>query len=271
MRKRVKGVPIGRERLFTLANGTYVVQWEPDEVQAVLSGKRFPYRKHQDFGAAVSDFELKQLKFARRISHFNHQYVWLDTLSNAVEPKSEVSALQRTTQTSIRVDLSAVPESVSLDRQPTTETFTDSMDTGQMIRTMMPGRQVLLILQNPNERSALKQILSDLQFEVTLIADGAHALLYLEEHLVDLLITDLHLPDMHAWQMISKLHEIMPYSKTPVLLITDEVKPTMRAFAGEHISRPLSISRLRYHIFKVLQEQPQFDRALREASAKGED
>jgi PleD family two-component response regulator len=254
MKKRLSGFPIKREKFFTLNNGTYVVHWNEHTVRTLLDGKILPYRPEQDYGAPLSDFELRQLKQAQVLSHFNQEYVWLT-------PRAAVTDAKRVTRVSKRIQLtetgemSPVTPRASLERLSVQDDMTDSMDTVQLIRTMMSERQVMLILQNPTEQELLKQLLSEMQFDVVNLSTAQQGLLYLEEHTVNLLITDLYLPDMHAWQMIAKVQEIAPAANIPVLVITDEVMPTMRAFAGEHISRPVSVSRLRYHLWKVLQER----------------
>lgn len=278
MKKRLTGFPIAREKLFILSNGTYVIQWGEHTVQALFSGRSYPYREEQDYGAPISDFELRQMKSAKCISHFNRQYIWLNTLPHHVKPRSELADAKRATQVSHRTSTGQNTAEAASPAAPdyriqtqTLQAFSDNIDTGQMIRSMMPSRQVLLMLQNSSEQDALHQLLTEMQFEVVALPTAQQALLYLEEHTVDLLITDLVLPDMHAWQMIAKLNEISPYTTIPALIITDEIKTTMRAFVGDHISRPVSIPRLRYHIWKVLQTQSQFNKPLLKISSKGDE
>lgn len=265
MKKRLSGFPIQRTKLFTLIDGTYVVQWNDHAVRTLFEDKAYAYQADRDFGAPVSDFELKQLQLAQRILHFNPQYVWLKAKDSLLDAK-------RVTRISRQIQLNTSDEATVLMPRPAVDDeLSDGMDTGQMIRTMMTARQVLLILQNPKELDLLKQLLAEMQFDVAVSVTAEQGLRYLEEHHVNLLITDLYLPDMHAWQMIAKLQEIAPSANTPVLVITDEVMPTMRAFAGEHITRPVSVSRLRYHLWKVLQERSPLDNIILKTSSGAED
>lgn len=66
-----------------LANGTFVVQWEESRVQDLLSGKYLEYEHSTDFGHAITEYELKQLRAAGRVEHFNRTYVWLYPLPEA--------------------------------------------------------------------------------------------------------------------------------------------------------------------------------------------
>ncbi|RMG82735.1 MAG: hypothetical protein D6712_14140, partial [Chloroflexi bacterium] len=80
MKKRFTGSPVSRYQVFTTSDGTFVVQWEPNYVQELLSGRYRAYEHKTDFGHPISDYELKQLKAAGRVEHFNRRYVWLYAL-----------------------------------------------------------------------------------------------------------------------------------------------------------------------------------------------
>jgi CheY-like chemotaxis protein len=79
MSKLLSGSPVQRQLVFILADGSFVVQWDESRVQELLSGR---YRTFvgNDFGHAITDYELNQLKAAGRVEHYNRQYVWLYAL-----------------------------------------------------------------------------------------------------------------------------------------------------------------------------------------------
>ncbi len=56
-----------------------VVQWDTDQVQDLFSGQHFPFRD-QEYGHAITDMELEQLREAGRVSHYDRAYVWLHAL-----------------------------------------------------------------------------------------------------------------------------------------------------------------------------------------------
>jgi CheY-like chemotaxis protein len=68
--------------VFILADGSFVVQWDEKRVQELLTGRYRPY-VDTDFGHAITDYELNQLKAAGRVEHYNRQYVWLYALPEA--------------------------------------------------------------------------------------------------------------------------------------------------------------------------------------------
>lgn len=68
-----------RRAVFILADGSFVVQWDEGRVQDLLSGH---YRKidDNDYGHAITNYELNQLKAAGRVEHYDQRYVWLYAL-----------------------------------------------------------------------------------------------------------------------------------------------------------------------------------------------
>lgn len=79
MTTALSGSPVPRHSVFILSDGSFVVQWDESRVQELLSGR---YRTYEtgDFGHAITDYELNQLKAAGRVEHYNRQYVWLFSL-----------------------------------------------------------------------------------------------------------------------------------------------------------------------------------------------
>ena len=71
--------PVLRDRVFILSDGTFVVQWDENRVQELLTGH---YRNFApaDFGHEITDYELSQLKAAGRVEQYDQQHVWLYAL-----------------------------------------------------------------------------------------------------------------------------------------------------------------------------------------------
>ena len=79
MARSFSGSPVARHTVFILADGTFVVQWDENRVQELLSGH---YREYEDrdFGHSITDYELTQLQSAGRVEHYNQRLVWLYAL-----------------------------------------------------------------------------------------------------------------------------------------------------------------------------------------------
>lgn len=79
MAKSFSGSPVARQTVFILADGTFVVQWDENRVQELLTGRYRDY-EDRDFGHSITDYELAQLQSAGRVEHYNQQYIWLYAL-----------------------------------------------------------------------------------------------------------------------------------------------------------------------------------------------
>ena len=91
-----ESISIPRNRIFVLADGTFVVQWEENRVQELLNGR---YRNYDDtqFGNAITDFELNQLVRSKVVEHYDEELVALSSLSNIMpETPSRVYYLNTT-------------------------------------------------------------------------------------------------------------------------------------------------------------------------------
>ncbi|MBC8171381.1 MAG: hypothetical protein H7X77_06900 [Anaerolineae bacterium] len=67
---------VPRSRIFVLLDGAFVVKWNENRVQSLLTGLYRNYER-RDFGAPITDFELNQLKQAGIVENFDKEYVWL--------------------------------------------------------------------------------------------------------------------------------------------------------------------------------------------------
>jgi CheY-like chemotaxis protein len=94
MIKNYTGSAVPRHFVFVLGDGTFVVQWDDTRVQDILSGK-YHYFEENDFGHAITEAELQQLKAAGRVEHYNYNYVWLNALPEQKRFKVELKTQER--------------------------------------------------------------------------------------------------------------------------------------------------------------------------------
>jgi hypothetical protein len=67
---------VARTRIFVMLDGAFVVKWSDNRVQELLTGVYRNFER-RDFGAAITDFELNQLKQAGIVAMYDKEYVWL--------------------------------------------------------------------------------------------------------------------------------------------------------------------------------------------------
>ncbi|GAB5490032.1 MAG: hypothetical protein Phog2KO_02470 [Phototrophicaceae bacterium] len=101
-----ENIPIPRKRLFVLTDGRFVIQWEENRVQDLLSG-RYTSFVDEDYGNAITDYELNQLKNSGIVADYDEHLIYLQpdisttaTTSgrtyylNTTLPKSEVEIVK---------------------------------------------------------------------------------------------------------------------------------------------------------------------------------
>jgi hypothetical protein len=76
---------IPRSRIFVLLDGHFVVKWSDNRVQELLTGQYRPYDS-RDIAAAITDFELNQLRQAGIVTDFDAENVWIAVLPERAQP-----------------------------------------------------------------------------------------------------------------------------------------------------------------------------------------
>lgn len=69
-------IPVPRSRILVLGDGTFVVQWEERQVQALLTGRYYPF-DYRTAADPITDFELGQLQQAGIVENFDAELVFL--------------------------------------------------------------------------------------------------------------------------------------------------------------------------------------------------
>ncbi|HIC43050.1 MAG TPA: response regulator [Sulfurimonas sp.] len=65
--------------------------------------------------------------------------------------------------------------------------------------------------------------------DVTEAVDGADALQKAKREVFNLIITDINMPNMDGFELIKELRKIPAYAKVPVMTLTTEKTPEMKA------------------------------------------
>jgi two-component system response regulator AtoC len=77
---------------------------------------------------------------------------------------------------------------------------------------------ILVAEDEPNSRFLYQEILTEAGYRVLTVENGSEALAELRDETVDLLITDLKMPDMSALTMLPLLR--LQYPKLPVIIVS---------------------------------------------------
>ena len=118
-------------------------------------------------------------------------------------------------------------------------------------------RTVLVVDDSESIREVVSFELEKHGFFVLKACDGKEALDYFDGRNIDLLVTDLHMPQMNGIELIKGLRKKKTYTHLPILFLTTETqKPLMKeakeAGATGWIIKPFDINKLMKAINKVL-------------------
>ena len=110
---------------------------------------------------------------------------------------------------------------------------------------------ILIADDEKNIRVGLKQALEGEGYNIYLAADGAEALSIIQKHRVDLVITDLKMPEMSGEELLKKINS--DYKGIPVIVLTghgtvENAVQTMRDGAYDFITKPLNLD----HLFLIV-------------------
>ena len=81
-------------------------------------------------------------------------------------------------------------------------------------------KNILCIDDEPTIRLLLKNFLEKMGYEVECKEDGMKALEWIEEHLPDLIICDIQMPEMDGYDFVKKLRQRGYTKHTPVIMLS---------------------------------------------------
>jgi len=91
------------------------------------------------------------------------------------------------------------------------------------------GKTILTVDDAATMRKMVSFTLNGAGHEVLEAQDGAVALGVLQSRAVDLVITDVHMPNMDGIELTRQLRTLPSFGKKPILLLTTESDPAKKA------------------------------------------
>lgn len=117
------------------------------------------------------------------------------------------------------------------------------------------NKRILVVDDEENAREALSKILAYDGYEVSSAANGVEALNYLRSKVVELIITDINMPEMNGLTFLRELNRSYPDSNVIMLTAYGEVESYLEAMnlgAFEYINKPIKYDELKKVINKIL-------------------
>jgi len=130
----------------------------------------------------------------------------------------------------------------------------EEIDEGADVQ-LMTQRSILLVEDEEETRFLLDQILSKAGYRVVLASDGGEALLKLGPEWVDLILSDIYMPNLDGFKLLEILNQ--HGVGTPVILLTGDPSPDVEARgremgAADYLRKPIQKDVLLGRIGKVL-------------------
>ena len=119
------------------------------------------------------------------------------------------------------------------------------------------AKRILVVDDEENARIALSKILTREGYDVVSAANGYEALNYLRGKDVDLIITDINMPEMNGMAFLRELNKVHPASNVIMITAYGEVESYIEAMdlgVFEYINKPVKIDELKKIISMVFQE-----------------
>jgi len=119
------------------------------------------------------------------------------------------------------------------------------------------AKTVLIVDDSESIREVVNFTLQNEGYNVLIGVDGEDAMQFLDGRTIDIVITDLHMPNLDGLGLIRKIREIDVYKHIPILFLTTESQTTKKmeakqAGATGWIIKPFVPAKLLSAITRVL-------------------
>ena len=119
------------------------------------------------------------------------------------------------------------------------------------------ARSILVVDDSSTVRKFVSVSLSMQGFHVVTAEDGMDALEKLPREPIDLVITDLNMPNMDGMELIRTLRENTTYRELPIIILTSlneaELKKESESLGiHSYLNKPFSLEKVQYEVAKYL-------------------
>ena len=119
-------------------------------------------------------------------------------------------------------------------------------------------KKVILIADDsPTIRKFVAFSLTMQGFEVVAAKDGMEAIEHLPAKKVDLIITDLNMPNLDGFELIRSIRKNEDYYEIPIIILSslagsEEIEKGMSCGANSYLVKPFDPKRIQYEVAKYL-------------------
>lgn len=119
------------------------------------------------------------------------------------------------------------------------------------------AKKILIVDDEENARIGLSRLLAREGFHVDSVPNGFEALNYLRQHRVNLIVTDINMPEMNGISFLRELNKTFPESNVIMITAHGGVESYIEAMnlgAFEYINKPVKIDELKSILNKIFKE-----------------
>ncbi len=95
------------------------------------------------------------------------------------------------------------------------------------------AKKILIVDDSESIREVVSFTLESEGYSILSAVDGKDALKHLDGQTIDLVITDLHMPNMNGIELITEIRKIDSYKRIPILFLTTESQAAKKIEAKE--------------------------------------
>lgn len=119
------------------------------------------------------------------------------------------------------------------------------------------ARKKILIIEDNQTTSLIYRNYLGKEFEVTVVDNGAEALESFQQHMADLVLLDLNLPDIDGIQLLQSFREIDKH--IPIIIVTgdssyEQVSKALHLKATDYLTKPIDRGRLNVTIANAFRD-----------------
>lgn len=154
------------------------------------------------------------------------------------------------------IDLT-VPQDAIIDATSIVSDMNVEMDANALL--VDDAYRILVVEDNPELLMLMQHILKN-QYHVLIAKNGKEALNIVHKTPVDLIVSDVMMPEMTGFELTHELKEDPTYSHLPIILLTangqkEDQEEALRIGADEYLTKPFRLSDLKLRIDNIIENR----------------
>jgi len=122
-------------------------------------------------------------------------------------------------------------------------------------------RKVLYVEDSVENRRLVRLVLENEGYEMVEIDDGAAAVEGVRQHAPDLILMDMHLPNLDGYEITRRIRQLPEFAAVPIVALTASVLKAdkdraLRAGCTGFIQKPIDVDRFPRQIGEFFSDRP---------------